>query len=109
VSRDPSLDRVILDARIAFKQGDQAFVAGQSVIPGMRASRGRVRRGLGELIAAVEAEGWQVADRESVGTATEIVFTRKQSASTAAVPPSGGGCLLVLVGLLVLVIIAFSQ
>lgn len=100
MARSPELDQVALDARVAFKQGDQFFIAGQHVRPDMSASAGQARRGLSSLIATVEAEGWRVVNVEQVGAAAEVTFQRDEGRATAAAPV--GGCLLAMVGLIAL-------
>jgi hypothetical protein len=82
MARDPELDHVALDARIAFRNGEPYFVAGQNVRPGMRASAGQARRGLDQLISVVQAEGWKVTHVETVGKASEVTFERDDSRKT---------------------------
>ena len=79
MARDPALDQLALDARSAFRNGDPYFVAGQNVLPGMRASSGQARRGLNQLISVVQAEGWKVVHVETVGKASEVTFERDES------------------------------
>lgn len=104
MARGSQLDNVILDARLAYQGGDPYFVAGQSVLPGMRASRRQADRGLAELIAAVEREGWRKVKVESVGAAAEVLFERDESRHLAQ---ASAGCLMTTLTLAVTMATAF--
>lgn len=71
-----SLDRTVLEARRAFREGHPVYIAGFSHPHGARVSNREVRRALRELIVVVEAEGWRAVNQDVVGSAVEVEFHR---------------------------------
>jgi hypothetical protein len=107
---DPEFDRVILDARLAFKTGQPVFIAGVSTKPGMRASAGQRRHGLDKLITAIEAEGWQAGDTEVVGSSAQVEFHYAPANRKESKEKSNLGCAGWLgIGVIVVIILAALQ
>jgi hypothetical protein len=76
VTKGRHLRQFAAEARTAHAAGETTFVTGMELTRSGIVRPDRALRGLREVIAAVEKEGWQHVDTRQILTEVEIYFVR---------------------------------